>query len=66
VQGIAECERALELDRNLALAHGSIGIAKIFSGRAEECEAHFQEALRLSPRDNDAFRWLSDAGAGKH
>jgi tetratricopeptide (TPR) repeat protein len=66
VQGIAECERALELDRNLALAHGSIGIAKIFSGRAEECEAHFREALRLSPRDNDAFRWLSDAGAGKH
>jgi hypothetical protein len=26
-QGIAECRRALELDRNLAMAHGYIGLA---------------------------------------
>ena len=30
VQGIAECERALVLDRNLAHAHAWIGIAKIY------------------------------------
>ncbi len=51
-QGIAECERALALDRNLAAAHGQIGVAKYLIGRGEETEAHIQEALRLSPRDN--------------
>jgi TolB-like protein len=54
VQGIAECERALELDRNLASAHAFIGLGKIFIGRAEETEAHVGEALRLSPRDTNA------------
>src|SRR5277367_5553314 len=38
VQGIAECERALALDRNLAQAHALIGQGKIFIGRAEETE----------------------------
>jgi hypothetical protein len=51
VQGIAECEHALALDRNLAQAHAVIGLGKIFIGRAEETEAHILEALRLSPRD---------------
>ena len=49
--GIAECEHALELDRNLASAHAFIGLGKIFIGRAEETEAHIGEAPRLSPRD---------------
>jgi TolB-like protein len=57
-QGIAECERALALDRNLADAHGMIGMAKVFIGRSEETEAHINEALRLSPRDTFSFRWL--------
>jgi tetratricopeptide (TPR) repeat protein len=39
-EGIAECEHALTLDRNLANAHSIIAIGKIFSGRAEEAEAH--------------------------
>ena len=30
-QGIAECRRRLELDRNLAMAHGFIGLAKYFA-----------------------------------
>jgi tetratricopeptide (TPR) repeat protein len=58
MQGIAECERALALDRNLADAHGMIGSAKVFVGRGEETEAHIDEALRLSPRDTFIFRWL--------
>ena len=45
-QGIAECERALALDRNLANAHGWIGRGKFHLGRAEETEAHIHEALR--------------------
>ena len=65
VQGIAECERALALDRNLADAHGFIGLAKFFLGRSEETEAHIHEALRLSPRDNNAYRWFMFAGLAK-
>lgn len=65
VQGIAECERALALDRNLATAHGGIGIAKSLIGRAEETEAHVEEALRLSPRDTSAYLWMGIAGFAK-
>jgi TolB-like protein/Flp pilus assembly protein TadD len=65
VQGIAECERALALDRNLADAHAFIGLAKFFLGRGEETEAHIHEALRLSPRDNNAYRWFMYVGLAK-
>jgi TolB-like protein/class 3 adenylate cyclase len=58
VQGIAECEHGLALDRNLAEAHAAIGLAKNYIGRGEQTEAHISEALRLSPRDTFAFRWL--------
>ena len=58
-QGIAECEHALALDRNLAAAHSAIGLGKIFIGRAEETEAHIGEALRLSPRDTLAYVWMT-------
>jgi TolB-like protein/Tfp pilus assembly protein PilF len=64
-QGIAECERALALDRNLADAHGMIGFAKVNIGRSEETEAHINEAFRLSPRDTFAFRWLYFCGFAK-
>ncbi|MFZ0150606.1 MAG: tetratricopeptide repeat protein [Xanthobacteraceae bacterium] len=64
-QGIAECERALALDRNLAMAHGAIGLAKYSMGRGEETEWHVQEALRLSPRDTSAYRWMMYAGFAK-
>ena len=64
-EGIAECEHALALDRNLASAHAIIGIGKIFVGRAEETEAHVVEALRLSPRDTMAYIWMSIAGDAK-
>jgi TolB-like protein/class 3 adenylate cyclase len=64
-QGIAEFERALALDPNLATAQGDIGLAKIFVGRPEETEAHEKEALRLSPRDSFAWLWLHFAGAAK-
>ena len=53
--GIAECERALALDRSLAAAHAIIGHGKNTVGRAEETEGHIVEALRLSPRDIMAY-----------
>ena len=64
-EGIAECEHALALDRNLAAAHAFIGLGKIFIGRAEETEAHIGEALRLSPRDTLAYIWMTVAGLAK-
>jgi TolB-like protein/class 3 adenylate cyclase len=65
-QGVAECEHALALDRNLADAHATIGFGKIFLGRAEEAEAHIGEALRLSPRDTLACVWMTRAGIAKN
>jgi len=64
-EGIAECEHALALDRNLATAHTTIGFGKMLLGRAGEAEAHIAEALRLSPRDTMAFSWMNFAGAAK-
>jgi TolB-like protein/class 3 adenylate cyclase/Tfp pilus assembly protein PilF len=61
-RGIAEYERALALDRNMAGAHALIGQNKLFIGRAEETEAHVLEALRLSPRDPWAYIWRLTAG----
>ncbi len=63
--GVRQCERALELDRNLAVAHASIGNGKIQLGQAEEAEAHIKEALRLSPRDTNAYLWCVIAGSAK-
>jgi TolB-like protein len=64
-QGIAECERALELDRNLAEAHAQIGMGKFYVGRGAEIEPHMNEAFRLSPRDIYAFDWLMMIGLAK-
>jgi tetratricopeptide (TPR) repeat protein len=40
-------------------------VAKYFVGRAIETEGHVQEALRLSPRDIFAHRWLLFVGIAK-
>jgi TolB-like protein len=65
-EGIAECEHALALDRNLGTAHSFIAIGKILVGRADEAEAHICEALRFSPRDTMAYIWMSTAGDAKN
>jgi TolB-like protein len=65
-RGIAECEHALSLDRNLAQAHSFVGMGKIYIGRAEETEAHIVEALRLSPRDTSAYLWMNIASLAKN
>ena len=64
-RGIEQCKRALALDRNLADAHAHIGLAKYLIGRGTETEVHINEALRLSPRDIYAFRWLLYVGFAK-
>jgi TolB-like protein len=61
-QGRSDCERALAIDRNYAAAHGWIGLARYVAGHNEETEAHILEALRISPRDTNAFIWMLSVG----
>jgi tetratricopeptide (TPR) repeat protein len=42
-----------------------MGTAKILLGRAEDTEAHIEDALRLSPRDTFVYVWSFIAGAAK-
>ena len=64
-QAVAEFEHALTLDRDLAFAHSLIGATKIYLGHADETEAHVHKALRISPRDSNAYHWTSHAGRAK-
>jgi tetratricopeptide (TPR) repeat protein len=64
-QGISECEQALAIDRNLAYAHGAIGLAKLHMGRPADTEGHVLEAFRLSSRDLSAYRLLRFVGVAK-
>ena len=64
-EGIAQCEHALVLDRNLAAAHGLIGFAKVLLGQGAETEPRINEAFRLSPRDTGAPRWFVWGGIAK-
>jgi TolB-like protein/class 3 adenylate cyclase len=64
-QAIAECERALTLDPNLAMAHAVIGMHKLHLDRGEETEAHVLEAIRLSPRDPMVFGYWAINGFAK-
>jgi tetratricopeptide (TPR) repeat protein len=48
-QGIAECEHALRLDRNLASAHGAIGAAQLLLGQPAETERHILEVVSSLP-----------------
>jgi tetratricopeptide (TPR) repeat protein len=65
IQAIAEFERALALNPNLAQSRANIGQAKLFDGRAEETERDVNEALRLSPRDQRAWLWMTYLGNAK-
>ena len=56
-RALRECELAVSLDGNLALAHGYLGLMKFFLGRARETRSHISEAMRLSPRDPLLFHW---------
>ena len=62
-QGIAECESALELDRNLAVAHGLIGFAKYVSGRGEKprlmSRKHYASVLVIQAPTCGRVGWAS-------
>ena len=64
-EGVAEAERALALDRNMAIALAAKATAKLFLGFPEEAIECHLEALRLSPRDQGVHTWIYGIGAAK-
>ncbi len=46
-----EFQHALDLNPNFAAAHGYLGWALAFDGRADQAIAHLELAIRLSPHD---------------
>ena len=64
-RALGELEQALSLNRKLGAAHAWKGQAKITMGRAEEAEAHVDQAFRLSPNDAVGFMWTHIRGLAK-
>ncbi len=54
-EAIIEYETVLCANQNFALAHSELGWAYCFSGRFKQALPHFEEAIRLSPRDPQLF-----------
>jgi adenylate cyclase len=56
-EGRRRLRRALDLDPNSAFARGYLGTAYAFSGDYDAALPHFEEAIRLSPRDPLLILW---------
>jgi TolB-like protein len=55
--GMAQLRHALRLNPNLGIASYGLGLAHVFCGRIEESLPYFDEAIRLSPRDNFLYAY---------
>ena len=55
---VARLRDTVELNPNFTWAHGNLGLALAFAGKAEEAAGPFDEAIRLSPRDPFCFLWF--------
>jgi adenylate cyclase len=63
---LAESERALAMSQNLTVAHETLAIALIYSGRPKEGLAALQRYLRLDPRDPTIAIGLLQAAIGHY
>ena len=59
---IAELEKAIDLNPNLALAHYGLGFALTWSGQPREALPYFHKAIRQSP--NDPALWSFETTVG--
>lgn len=57
-------QKALEINPDYAPALGSLGVSLLFVGRTQEGIDHIERALRLSPREPQAYHWQSHLGLG--
>jgi tetratricopeptide (TPR) repeat protein len=55
--GMAQLRHALRLNPNLGIASYGLGLAHLFSGRIEDSLGYFDDAIRLSPRDNFLYAY---------
>lgn len=55
---IAECDKAIELNPNLAQAQFGRGLALVLTGRPGDAAANLENAARLSPRDPNHYAFL--------
>ena len=64
---IAQYQRALEVDPNLADAHSELATALLTKGDSQKAEAHYLEAARLDPKRADVHSNLGSLllGQGK-
>ncbi len=54
--------RALELNPDYAPALGSLGVSLLYAGRTQEAIDYIERAMRLSPREPQAYHWQSHLG----
>lgn len=57
-QAIAECDKAIDLNANLAQAQFGRGLALVLSGQPGEAIANLENAEKLSPRDPNYYAFL--------
>ena len=64
--GLAEIERGLSLSPNLAIAHGILGFALIWSERPKDGLVALQKYFRLDPRDPSVGALLAQVAVGHY
>jgi adenylate cyclase len=64
--GLDEIEYALMLSPNLAIAHGFLGFALIWSGQPKEGLAALQRCFRLDPRAPSVGMYLAQVAVGHY
>jgi adenylate cyclase len=55
---IAECDKAIELNPNMAQAQFGRGLALVLSGQPDDAIVNLENAARLSPRDPNYYAFL--------
>ncbi len=64
-EGIRRIQHAIQLNPNLAEAHGYLGVVHGLCGHYDACQAAVDHAFRLSPHDVSRVLWYAGLGIGK-
>lgn len=58
-------KRAIEINPNLSMAYGFLGMVQSYTHDFENCFGSLQEAIRLSPRDPQRAMFIANIGQAK-